>query len=60
MATTSLWKMSGSLKKVMDYESDEEKTNLENEQKLLFESINYDSVGRNLKYKYLNIIKPYV
>lgn len=75
MATTSLWKISSSLKKVLDYAensdktslknalhyaADEEKTNLENEQKLLVEGINCDSEERNFKYKYLNIIKPYV
>jgi|GEM_PF-2402048 len=39
MATTSLWKVSGSLKKVLDYASDKEKTNLENEQKLIIEIV---------------------
>jgi len=48
MATTSLWKVSGSLKKVLDYATDKDKTNLENEQKLIVESIYYDSEERNL------------
>lgn len=48
MATTSLWKVSGSLKKVLDYATDKDKTNLENEQKLIVKSIYYDSEERNL------------